>query len=262
MFKSENQEYPDVMNDRATYVLQNFPRGAREERGASPDHPARNEPGIEEYRSRFASRLKAERYALRFEHGSRKRINTSERKALAGILSRLGRSGSILAVPCGAGRFLDLLDRHSDVVIEADVSAEMMAYSRERNRQLSGTCRFIQADASSLPLQDNSVDRVFCNRLLHHLESASERALVLKELYRIVRKDLIVSFFDYRSFGPLRQCLKRLKGRKSNYRNHPSRIEFFHEAERQGFRLQYVAPVGLPWNAEKYVVLAKDKPGN
>jgi ubiquinone/menaquinone biosynthesis C-methylase UbiE len=211
-----------------------------------------------QYGSRFASQDNAERYAERFERGLRKHIHQNEQRALGVVLSRLGRCDSVLDVPCGAGRFLVLLGRHSDLVIEADISAEMLACSERRHQETMGDCRFIQADATCLPFPDHSVDRIFCNRLLHHLRQPSERATVLQELHRVVRENVIVSFFDYRSFGTLRRCLKRVKGRKTRYREHPTRAQFVDEIIRRGFRVHFITPVGSLWNAQKYFVLARD----
>jgi len=93
-------------------------------------------------------------------------------------------------------------------------------------RKAGVTARFVQGDAGATGLPDAGVDAVFCNRLLHHIRSALERAAFLRELRRVTRRYLVVSFFDYRSFEALRVFLKKLKGRKVNYAGQPTVEEF------------------------------------
>jgi ubiquinone/menaquinone biosynthesis C-methylase UbiE len=213
--------------------------------------------GISRYGRRLYDHTQAEKYALRFERGSRKRVNQREQAAVADIFSRLGPCESTLDVPCGAGRFLPVLSLNSRAVFEADISVEILSYSRQRAGSYPCACRFLQADASRLPLADGAVDCVFCNRLLHHIHSSQERMAILKELQRVTRRYAIVSFFDYQSFGRLRRLLKNLKGRQPQYHDQPSLAQFTAEVERCGFRALFLKPIGPFWMAEKYFVLAK-----
>ena len=92
---------------------------------------------------------------------------------------------------------------------------------------------------------------------MHHILAAEQRAIFLRELYRVARRYAVVSFFDYHAFGALRRFLKALKGRKPLYQEQPTREQFEQEVATCGFRVTKVVPTGPMWVAQKYFVLEK-----
>jgi SAM-dependent methyltransferase len=210
------------------------------------------------YRSRLQDENKASDYASRFERGPRRRINEREQRAVRKIFSTLSDCRTVLDVPCGAGRFLASLTQGQRQVTEMDMAAEVLEHSRQRARDLGIEAKFLQGDASKIPLPDNGVDAVFCNRLLHHITSANERAVFLREFARVTRRHLVISFFDYRAFGGLRCFLKKLKGRKVDYRGQPTLSEFKAEVEQAGFSVLSIVMTGPLWVSQKYFVLEKN----
>lgn len=208
------------------------------------------------YRRRFQNATGAQGYADRFERSTHRHIAGREVRAVTRILSRLQGVGSILDMPSGAGRFLPCLLQPGRTVIEMDVAREMVALSRHRNAA-PPSAHWVQGDAFRLPLPDGAVDVIFCNRLLHHFRDADNRARLLKELHRVSRRYLVVSFFDYHRFGPVRVWLKRLRGRRPDYSGHPTRQAFEQEVAQANLRLVGVEPTGPIWVAECYWVLEK-----
>lgn len=211
----------------------------------------------DKYSQRFAGPSAALRYARRFETGSRRRIDRREQQAAATVFGKLSPCASVLDVPCGAGRFLDLLAQNKRMVIAMDVSASMVELARERAAHLTPQPAVRVGEAARTELQSEAVDCVFCNRLLHHLDREEERAAILREFWRVTRHYLVVSFFDYHSFWVLRRFFKALKGRKKSYREQPTLQAFANEVGLCGFRLLDVVRVGPPWISQKYLVLAK-----
>jgi ubiquinone/menaquinone biosynthesis C-methylase UbiE len=209
------------------------------------------------YKNRFQDSAKSRKYATRFERGTRKKIDAREQRAVRKIFSKLPDCKSVLDVPSGAGRFLANLAQENRRVIEMDVSAEILEFAKERASKSGIKAEFMQGDASRLPFQAESVDGVFCNRLLHHITSATERMTFLKEFHRVSRRYLVISFFDYQAFGGLRRLLKKLKGRKVDYKGQPTLDEFRAEVSQSGFRLLSIVPTGLPWISQKYFILEK-----
>jgi ubiquinone/menaquinone biosynthesis C-methylase UbiE len=208
------------------------------------------------YRGRMQHAKRAKTYADRFETGSRRGINAREQKAVARIFAALPDARSVIDVPSGAGRFAKVLaDGRS--LIEADVAFEILEFARDRSEKANLKATFVQSDASKLPLGNNSVDCVFCNRLLHHIHSAKEREVFLREFHRVARKYLVISFFDYHAFGGIRRLLKALKGRKPKYAQQPTFAQFTGEVSRTGFNVREVVATGAPWVAQKYFVLEK-----
>jgi SAM-dependent methyltransferase len=108
----------------------------------------------------------------------------------------------ILDVPCGAGRLTPYLSSLGTTT-GVDVSPEMIAVSiGERTR----------ASAFALPFQDGSFDLVACCRLLHHLTTDEDRALLLSELARVARGPVALSYWDAASWHAWRRRRGLRKG--------------------------------------------------
>ncbi len=212
---------------------------------------------IETYRARFQDKLKAEKYAKRFEENSRKGIDRREQQAVRNIFGPLKNCHTVLDVPSGAGRFLSSLGHDGRKVIEMDVAREILQHAAKRAAQSRLHAGFVQGDGSRLPLADNAVDAVFCNRLLHHIVVKGERAMILRELRRVARRYVVVSFFDYGSFGAVRKILKKIKGSKTHYDEQPTLKQFHREATACGLRVLEVVPTGPPWVSQKFFVMEK-----
>ncbi len=211
---------------------------------------------INHYRERLNDQRSATTYASRFERGSRRRIDRREQRAVKRIFDSLRGCKSVLDVPCGAGRFLANL-APGRTLSEMDVSEKILEVARQRAAAQGLKAEFLHGDASRIPLPDAAVDSVFCNRLLHHIRSAAERSVFLREFHRVARKYVVVSFFDYLAFGRLRRFLKSLKGRKVDYTGQPTLREFGDEVRQCGFEVLEVVPTGAFWVSQKYFVLAK-----
>ncbi|HMJ92344.1 MAG TPA: class I SAM-dependent methyltransferase [Candidatus Acidoferrum sp.] len=211
----------------------------------------------EKYRQRMQHAKRAQLYADRFETGSRKAINEREQRAVAKIFAGLDDCRSVLDIPSGAGRFAKTLSAGGRKVIGSDVAFEILEHGHERAVQKKVPVTFMQSDAARLPLADSAVDCVFCNRLLHHIHSAKERAVFLKEFHRVTRRYVVISFFDYQSFGVVRRFLKALKGRKPKYDQQPTFEQFTEEVLAAGFKVRAVVRTGAAWVAQKYFVIEK-----
>lgn len=212
------------------------------------------------YRGYLQNEQRARDYATRFERGPRRRIDRREQHAVRRVFSRLTDCRNVLDVPCGAGRFLANLAQEEREVVEMDSAVEVLELARRCAERLRVRARFVHGDAAHLPITDESVDAVFCNRLLHHITVAVERAVFLSEFHRVCRRWVVVSFFDYLAFGRLRRWLKALKGRKVDYTGQPTLAQFRDEVTRSGFRVSEVVLTGLPWVSQKYFVLEKLRP--
>jgi ubiquinone/menaquinone biosynthesis C-methylase UbiE len=76
------------------------------------------------------------------------------------------------------------LTRSFERVIAIDVSEEMLALARAA---VPDNVEFQLVDATSVPLQDNSVDAVFTPHVLQHLESLVHVERYLAEAHRVLR---------------------------------------------------------------------------
>jgi ubiquinone/menaquinone biosynthesis C-methylase UbiE len=131
----------------------------------------------------------------------RKWSDGRERALLHRYFAKIGDVDSILDLPCGHGRLADLFKRHCQQLIEADWSLTMVSL----NRRDHGTEQraYLRASALEIPLPDRSVDVVVSFRLSHHLETQELRERHLRELFRIAKKTVIVTWFSATSLKNL-----------------------------------------------------------
>ncbi len=212
---------------------------------------------VKSYSRRMQSEKQAGRYARRFESGSRKRIDRREQRAVRSIFLKLPHCQSVLDVPSGAGRFVKTLAQGGRAVIEMDVALEILLHAMDRAAKGKIPTSAAQGDASRLPLRNEAVDCVFCNRLLHHIHASHERTAILREFHRVCRRWVVISFFNYKGLASIRGLLKRLKGRTPPYKNQPTMEEFGHEVTASGFRVKAVINTGPFWVTQKYFLLEK-----
>ena len=94
-----------------------------------------------------------------------------------------GRSAeTALDVGCGNGRHLELLVGRADRPVGVDASRAVLAVARERVPEAS----LLEADASALPLADDTVDLGLYVATIHHLPTRSFRRRSLDELARVL----------------------------------------------------------------------------
>jgi SAM-dependent methyltransferase len=146
--------------------------------------------------------LRPEEIAKREHWASRADLDRYERDmgayALAideAIIERFVEVGRGLAVdvPCGTGRFADLLARKGYRVVAADYSEGML---RLRAGLDASAC--IRCDAFRLPFHDDAFDLVACTRLTFHYENS---AALLAELVRVTRSGGTIVFDSLNRFS-------------------------------------------------------------
>ncbi|HEX6810876.1 MAG TPA: class I SAM-dependent methyltransferase [Planctomycetota bacterium] len=136
----------------------------------------------------------------------RKWSDLRERVLLHRYFAKIGHVDSILDLPCGHGRLADLMKRHCNRLIEADWSFTMVSLNqRDHGTDQRG---YMRASALEIPLADRSVDVAVSFRLSHHLETQELRERHLRELFRIAKRTVIVTWFSATS---LKNLLRRVR---------------------------------------------------
>ncbi|WP_435318849.1 class I SAM-dependent methyltransferase [Haloarchaeobius sp. TZWSO28] len=97
--------------------------------------------------------------------------------------------GRGLDLGCGNCRHAELLATHCDSVVGLDLSRGLLETGRERATDHGFAVDLVQGDASSLPLQDGSVDLAVYVATLHHLPTREARRASLDELARVLSPD-------------------------------------------------------------------------
>ncbi len=138
----------------------------------------------------------AQTYLRKHREGWARRLSHWRDQQLARAALRLaGEPALVLDLPSGAGRFWPLLaERPNRQIIAADNSADMLAVARAAQpADIVARVHTFQTSAFAIDLPDNSVDSIFCMRLLHHISARPHRLAMLREFHRVTRDTVIVS---------------------------------------------------------------------
>jgi SAM-dependent methyltransferase len=167
---------------------------------------------------RYGSPEGAAAYRRKYEASlTRRWSNRRELRAVDRALTRAAASGRLLDCPCGAGRLTPTLLGHAEHVTAVDLSPTMVAEARDALavQARAGRVDFAVASADRLPFPDAAFDTVVCHRLLHHLGLAADRAAVLREVRRVARRRVVLSFSDASTWKARIQGLGGVKRRRS-----------------------------------------------
>lgn len=148
----------------------------------------------QEYRERYFDTGEVNKYARRLFNS---KTHVREIKCISKALADTARGAHLLDIPCGAGRLLPDLVALGYRVTAADAAPLMLEEARKyvQSRQLIADVDYAVADVLDTGFKDNSFDVVICNRMFHHFREPEVRVAGLKELKRIARQYLVVSFF-------------------------------------------------------------------
>ena len=185
----------------------------------------------------------AKRYLRKHNDGLARRLSDRRDKQLARrALALAGEPGLVLDLPCGAGRFWPVLaEKANRVIIGADNSAAMVKIACESQpAEIVKRVQPLQTSAFAIEMPDNAVDSIFCMRLMHHIGKAEDRAVLLKEFYRVSRDSVIVSLWVDGNFKAWKRRRAERSRPKHDYQNRfvlpVATVEA--EFEQAGFRIQ------------------------
>jgi SAM-dependent methyltransferase len=162
----------------------------------------------ESYQQSYQQLKEAARYnAMYAERWHKRWITQREHDLLERLLSSQPRCATLLDLPCGGGRLSPQIGRHTELLIEADIGLGQVRYGREFGR--AGTPQvWMTASGFHIPFRDASVDAIVCVRLNHHLPTEQERERLVRELLRVARRYVVMTFFD---FDSVKNRLRRMR---------------------------------------------------
>jgi len=178
--------------------------------------PYEREPG-------YALRYRDERFRSASGPGTDRRERRALRQLLAG---GSWPAGPWLDAPCGAGRLSGELPGPA---VQVDRDPAMVAACAPGHRR---ACASVHA----LPFADGTFAGALCHRLLQHVPGTAERVAILRELARVTRGPLVVSFFDALCLQHLRRRLRTALGRPPSQRSAVGRGQFLRELAAAGLR--------------------------
>jgi SAM-dependent methyltransferase len=161
------------------------------------------------------------------------RRHHAEMKLIARVFSNVPR-GSVLDIPSGGGRVGLFLAQHGYQVTCADYSEAMVDITR---RQAGAGIAVERQDIEAMTYADNAFDTVVCFRLFHHFPDRAIRARAVKEMCRVARDRVVLSYFSPFTFSALERKVRGLiKGRQSKFATSLGEVRGYFEA--CGFQLE------------------------
>lgn len=116
----------------------------------------------------------------------------SEQSAFRELLRDLPAGASVIDIPVGTGRFLELYRERGLRVAGRDISPDMLRMAEEKLRQTGPLdCSLGVADIRSIPEPDDSFDCAICIRFLNWVDLRGLEG-ALRELKRVSKRRLIV----------------------------------------------------------------------
>lgn len=114
---------------------------------------------------------------------------------------RIPAGATVLDIPAGTGRFVEVFCARGARVQAIDISEDMLIALRARPVPEGATLAVAQGDAEALECGDRSFDFVICWRLMHLLPpAAAER--VVAELARVSRGEIALEVLGVDLGGP------------------------------------------------------------
>lgn len=150
----------------------------------------------------------ARAYLDKHQRGFWRRLNTWRETAMARrALHLAGDPSSVLDLPCGTGRFWELLAEHPGRrIFAADLNPAMFETGMKyRPPAITTRVEVFQASAFSIPQPDNFVECVFSIRLLHHIPKSEDRLAILREFKRVASSTIVLSLWIDGNYRAMRQ---------------------------------------------------------
>ncbi len=146
----------------------------------------------------------------RFSESRRgRRLDRIDKAFAEKLYSMVGTESCIVDVPCGSGRFYDIFCG-ADGLIMVDCDPNMLSAARERH-DIGENVTMLEADIACMPLEDNSADLCFSMRLFHHIETEEIAQKILREIARVSRRYVALSFYNKNCW---RYFSRKIRGRK------------------------------------------------
>ena len=210
-----------------------------------------------DYQREFEDIGRAADYNLQFRRRPLKLgVTPRESRLIRRFIRQVGRSRTILEIPCGGGRLTPAFADSAGLVIEADIAIGQVRYGRHASRVATPRV-WMTASAFHIPLRDASVDGAVCVRLSHHLPTQSERERLFAELLRVSSRFVIVTFFDRHSLKHLTWRLRHPFSRKPR-KPAMTKAEVAALAKACHARLVATAPLSRFGSGHRYALMVKN----
>lgn len=174
---------------------------------------------------------KARAYQVRAEGKERSELRLVERAFQ--VVPR----GRVLDAPCGGGRASLLLAGLGYEMTAADLSEPMIEITREKVAKAGLKIPVEHQDLEHLTYADRHFDSILSFRLFHHFPDAEIRQRVVRELCRVAKNHVVLSYFSPYSFTSLKRKLRASRGGRKSQKHATSLSEVTMYFDACGFEL-------------------------
>jgi ubiquinone/menaquinone biosynthesis C-methylase UbiE len=162
---------------------------------------------------KYQSQAGAASYNVKYEEEAIKRLSDQrERKLLRRIFDVVGSHDRVLDLPSGTGRLFRTIQPFGKRFVETDVSREMLKLARVNLAEWKPD--LVQASAFHMPYKTGAFDCVFSARLTHHIPETAERDRFIRELGRVSKNYVVMTFFHTWSFKNVLRRIRKLWNKK------------------------------------------------
>jgi len=181
-------------------------------------------------------------------------VDRLEKAALNKALKGVEKEALILDFPCGTGRITEFLLQEGYFVAGADISKEMMDVAIKRLQRFNKFKGLYRENGENMSLSNGLFDYVTSVRLMGHLPP-DVRIRVLREMKRITKKRMFITFYVKGTFTELSKFIQR-KGRKASPSLYPASMKNLKdEIEKAGLEIINIIPMLRFFSECHYFVL-------
>ena len=116
--------------------------------------------------------------------------------------------GTVLDAPCGVGRATAWLSRNGYQTTGIDLGEAAVEMARSAISEANVAARILIEDIEQMRFPDRSFDATLCFRLLHHFPRPDIRSGVIRELCRVSRRYVLISYLSPWSPTSMRRLLR------------------------------------------------------
>jgi len=172
------------------------------------DRTEDNSPRSDEHRLRIKHSIeKAEKYQKRKAGKHR-----AEMALIRRALPLLRNVRTILDAPCGVGRATVMLAQEGYEMTGIDLGEGALEFTRKAVEEAGCKAVIEKQDLVKLDYADGQFDAVLCFRLIHHLPTPQHRDEIIRELCRVAKKYVLISYLSPWSLTSVRRKLKAKLG--------------------------------------------------
>ena len=188
-------------------------------------------------------------------------VHSREVHIIERFLDRVAlESGEVLDVPCGYGRFSDLIRKRGLSLVSCDYSFYMVKRARESGKKRGFNDRGVVADAKQgLPFKSRTFDLLLCLRFWHHVHHPVERKNILGFFSRVTSGWVILSYYQINALHRFQRRFRQKLKTGSARIKMISRDEFYDEIQEAGFECVAVIPLLRGFHAQHVALLKKTR---